>query len=59
MGDKLVKMVRVLFILISLIAIDVSAIPVDEVIENKSLYKLHVDPLAEKARIYKIENSYF
>ena len=54
MGDKLVKMVRVLFILISLIAIDVSAIPVDEVIENKSLYKLHVDPLAEKARIYKI-----
>ena len=36
MGDKLVKMVRVLFILISLIAIDVSAIPVDEVIENKS-----------------------
>ena len=54
MGDKLVKMVRVLFILISLIVVDVSAIPVDEVIENKSLYKLHVDPLAEKARIYKI-----
>ena len=54
MGDKLVKMVRVLFILISLIAVDVSAIPVDQVIENKSLYKLHVDPLAEKARIYKI-----
>ena len=54
MGDKLVAMVRVLFILFSFSTLEANDGSLNEVEQDKAIYKLHVDALAEEARIYTI-----
>ena len=54
MGDKLVKMVKFLIIVFLAISLEVESKPTDSPIVEKELYKLHVDPLVNKARIFEI-----
>ena len=54
MGNKLVTMVRIFFILFSFSFIEANDDSVPTIEQDRALYKLHVDPLINEARIYKI-----
>lgn len=54
MGNKLVAMVRIFFILFSFSLLEANDDSVTIIEQDKALYKLHVDPLINEARIYKI-----
>ena len=54
MGNKLVTMVRIFFILFSFSLLEANDDSVTIIEQDKALYKLHVDPLINEARIYKI-----
>ena len=54
MGNKLVTMVRIFFILFSFSFIEANDDSVNTIEQDRALYKLHVDPLINEARIYKI-----
>ena len=54
MGNKLVAMVRIFLILFSFGLLEANDDSVTIINQDKALYKLHVDPLINEARIYKI-----